>query len=554
MDARIAFIKIKSELSSAPILALPDFSEPFEIHCDASDVGVGAMLLQKQNGVYRVIAYFSAKLTPAQQRYSTTEKECLAVILSIEKFRIYIDGTRFTVYTDHASLLWLHRFKESNGRLVRWALRLQSYDFELKHRKGKSMQMPDALSRVHEIDAIDFDSFQSSNDKNYHELIDKTLMNDQNTSEFVIRNDMLYKRMKGKNDEFLQLYVPNDRIEQALHECHDANTAAHGGFFKTRFRVRQNYYWPGMDNDIRKYVGNCTVCKQSKQASYNLSSPMGNERSPSRPWEMIAIDFVGPLPRSKNGNRWILTIVDCFSKFSVIATARDATAAFLVKTLEEKVFLPYGVPERIICDNGSQFKSNLFSDFCKRYRVEVWYTPYYHAQANPSEAVNKIIGTSIRCYIDKENHKEWDKNLHFITCAINTSVHTATQKTPFEILYGQTHNISGQHSRLNENSRTHLKSNIDTIRENVSKQLTIAYERSKKHYNLRTKPISFAIGDIAYRRNFQLSNKATHFSAKLAPKYISGKIVGICGSNVYQFKDESSSTVGKYHVKDLKRN
>lgn len=147
-EADAAFVKIKAALTSAPILALPDFSVPFEIHCDASNVGVGAMLTQKQNGIDRVISYFSAKLTPTQQRYMTTEKECLAVILSIEKFRHYIDGIHFTFYTDHASLLWLHRFKESNGRLVRWALRLQAYDFELRHRKGKHMQVPDALSRI----------------------------------------------------------------------------------------------------------------------------------------------------------------------------------------------------------------------------------------------------------------------------------------------------------------------------------------------------------------------------------------------------------------------
>lgn len=101
-------------------------------------------------------------------------EECLAVILSIEKFRPYIDGVKFTVYTDHASLLWLHRFKENNGRLVRWALRLQSFNFELKHRKGKYMQVPDALSRIHEVDVIDLEDFLSTTDEHYKEIAEKT--------------------------------------------------------------------------------------------------------------------------------------------------------------------------------------------------------------------------------------------------------------------------------------------------------------------------------------------------------------------------------------------
>lgn len=144
-EADEAFNEIKEALVNAPVLALPDYTVPFNIHCDASNVGVGAMLTQVQDGQERVIAYYSSKLTPDQQKYFTTEKECLAVILALENFRKYIEGTRVTVYTDHASLLWLHKFKESNGRLVRWALRLQAYDIDLKHKKGKHMFVPDAL-------------------------------------------------------------------------------------------------------------------------------------------------------------------------------------------------------------------------------------------------------------------------------------------------------------------------------------------------------------------------------------------------------------------------
>lgn len=147
-EAQEALIRIKVALTSAPILANPNYDLPFIIQTDASDAGMGAVLVQGEGKEERVIAYWSQKLSSAQRKYQTTERECLAVILAVEKFRPYIEGAKFTVITDHASLLWLRNLKDPTGRLGRWALRLQPYDFMLKHRKGKFMVVADALSRA----------------------------------------------------------------------------------------------------------------------------------------------------------------------------------------------------------------------------------------------------------------------------------------------------------------------------------------------------------------------------------------------------------------------
>lgn len=478
----------------------------------------------------------------------TTEKECLAVILSIEKFRPYIEGVKFVVYTDHASLLWLHKFKDTNGRLVRWALRLQAYNFELRHKKGKHMNIPDCLSRMYEVEAVDFDSFTETADDKYKQIVSETLSNSGN-SEFHFTNNLLYRR-NHENEN--RVYVPEDMKGQVLHECHDEKTAAHGGVFKTLHRVKKLYYWPNMDTDIRAYVNKCKVCKAVKQANYNLTAPMGKQRTPQRPWQMIAIDFVGPLPRSSSGNKWILTIVDCFSKMSIVCPCRDATAKIVNKCLEEKVFLVYGVPEIIICDNGSQFKSRLFSALCERFRISIWFTPVYHAQANPSEAVNKIIGNALRCYIIDEGQKEWDRNISHITCAINTSVHSSTNKSPFEIIYGHSHNITGQHGLVDLDKRPLVK-NIENTRAGVAEFLRKAYEKAKKRYDLRARPISFVVGEPVYRRNFSLSNKAAGYASKLAPRYVKGIIIGKCSSHVYIVRDDGGKRDTKFHTKDLKK-
>src|SRR5699024_46198 len=138
----------KEHLVSAPVLACPNFDLPFTIQTDASAFGVGAVLTQEHPGIgEKVICYLSRSLTKQEKKYSTTERECLAVLWSIEKLRPYIEGTHFKVVTDHWSLCWLSNLKDPYGRLGRWMLKLQQYDFTLVHRKGKEHVVPDMLSR-----------------------------------------------------------------------------------------------------------------------------------------------------------------------------------------------------------------------------------------------------------------------------------------------------------------------------------------------------------------------------------------------------------------------
>lgn len=145
------FDRIREHLIAAPILACPDFEQPFILQTDASSVGLGAVLTQTVEGVERVIAYTSQVLSDTQKRYTVTEQECLAVIWAIKKFRPYLEECKFIV-TDHSSLRWLHNLKNPTGRLARWALELLEYDYEVIHRKGVLRHVPDALSRMFESD------------------------------------------------------------------------------------------------------------------------------------------------------------------------------------------------------------------------------------------------------------------------------------------------------------------------------------------------------------------------------------------------------------------
>jgi hypothetical protein len=136
---------------SSPVLLAPDFSKQFKLTVDASDVGIGAALFQEHNdNVDRVVSYFSKKLTKCQQDYSTIEKECLALLLALQHFDVYLKVTvhPILVFTDHGPLTFLHKMSNKNQRLTRWSLLLQIYDIIIQHIKGKDNVIADALSRV----------------------------------------------------------------------------------------------------------------------------------------------------------------------------------------------------------------------------------------------------------------------------------------------------------------------------------------------------------------------------------------------------------------------
>ena len=144
-----AFQELKEILTSPPVLNSPDFNRPFTLQTDASDRGVGAVLSQmSEDGSEHPVAYWSRKLLDREQRYSTVEKECLAIKLAVEAFQVYLLGRPFTIVTDHHALVWMDRLKVSNTRLARWSLALQPFEFTVVHRPGKENANADAMSRA----------------------------------------------------------------------------------------------------------------------------------------------------------------------------------------------------------------------------------------------------------------------------------------------------------------------------------------------------------------------------------------------------------------------
>lgn len=562
-----AFNIIKENLIKAPVLSCPDFNIPFTVQCDASDYGLGAVLSQIQDGEERVICYLSRSLTKRERFYSTTQKECLAVLFAVEKLRPYLEGTKFTVVTDHWSLKWLHSIKDPMGRIARWSIRLQQYDFDVVHRKGKEHVVPDALSRsVPAIDALDCPSptLDKPSDSWYLAMCRKVRDFPSKYPLWWLEDGKLYKKANFRypelSNESWLIVVPKEQRSVLIKSHHDPPSCGHLGVFKTFSKLAQRYYWPSMRHDVAKYVRRCHVCLQTKpQQQAPAGKMLSVQPTTSRPWQIISIDLVGPLPRSKSGYNYVFSVCDVFSKYVLFFPLRAANATGIIKWLEDHVFLVYGAPERVIADNGTQFRSKPFRELLEKYNVVIQFTANYHPQANPVERVHRVLKTTLSAYLSNDQ-RNWDELLQKVACAIRSARHEVTDLTPNFIVFGREIYIQGNDEKdkapLRSDSAENPVARAQALRKvfiDVQKRLQQAYQKSRHTYNLRRRDQTFLLGQKVWKRNIVLSDAAKNFSAKLAVKYTGPFTVHrLMSPWSYQLVDEKGRNVGIWHAKDLK--
>ncbi|XP_055613075.1 uncharacterized protein LOC129759617 [Uranotaenia lowii] len=465
-EAEAAFVRIKELLISSPILASPDFSRPFTIQTDASDVAVAGVLTQQQENGECVIAYYSHKLTTPQKNYHAAEKEALAAMLTIDALRGYIEGYHFTLITDSSALTHILNAKWKVGsRCSRWALILQQYDMRIVHRKGKENVVPDALSRS--IAAID-----GSPTTWYDSMMGKVVSKPDEFVDFRVENGNLYKYISvpdfPHDSNFEWKLIPRtEDIPRIIEESHI--TSFHSGYERTLARIRQRFYWPRMAAQIRKFVRQCTTCKEVKPSHVATVPEMGKMRLADRPWQIISVDFIGPLPRSRKGNQHLLVVSDYFSKWVLVQPVKKIAS----------------------------------STMC----------------ANPVERVNRTINAAIRTYV-KEDQRLWDTKIAEIEMILNTSIHSPTGLTPYFIIHGHEYAELGLDYRLarhdemlsSEQYEERRKALFTDIYELVKKNLAKAYASSKRTYDLRLRPAKpFVQGQLVSKTSIFPSPFASGF-------------------------------------------
>lgn len=566
-EADAAFKRLKECLVSAPILSCPDYDKAFEVHTDASNYGVGAMLTQTIDGKEHPIAYMSKSLSAAEKNYSITERETLAVVIALEHWRCYLEnGKPFTVYTDHSALKWFLSLKNPTGRLARWGVRLSSFNLEFKHRRGVDNVIPDALSRA-PVSAIGTSgSSLVTTDSWYKNIFNSCQSKPQSFSNFIIKDGRLFRRGKSNHplsSEFSwKEVVPSELREQIIQENHAEPTAGHLGVYKTYHRLALRYYWPGMYSDVAKFVAACDKCLAYKAQNHQTLGEMGRPKQCSRPFQMISIDLMGPLPVTRKQNSYIFVVTCCFTKFCLIFPLRSATASAVTKILEDSVFLVHGVPQTILLDNGSQFISKLTESLFQRYKVpNVFFTPKYTPQVNLVERHNRTIITCLSTFVNND-HRSWDTFIPKVQFALNNSRCEVTSYSPSFLVFGRELVTCGSQYLDNDLGdeilflpRDIYTENLGCLRElfnDVQAKLYHAHAKNSSHYNLRRKPSEFEVGDIVMKRAYVLSDKDKFFSKKLAPKFIKCRVIEKKSPLVYVLADMSGKSLGTWHIKDIK--
>uniref|UniRef100_A0A5S6QI42 RNA-directed DNA polymerase n=1 Tax=Trichuris muris TaxID=70415 RepID=A0A5S6QI42_TRIMR len=332
----------------------PIFSAPFILDTDASDTAIGAVLSRIDvHGREYPVAFASRILTKAEQRYCVTRREMLAVITFVEHFRPYLQQ-KFTLRTGHGSLQWLRSFKNPDGQWARWQQKLQQYDFVIEHRAERRHANVDTLSRLPckqcgrrgteeasqpislvILDGLEYMRKAQLEDEDVGPILKakeagtaeqelnglrrsnaKNLLI-QNWHRLAPRNGILTRKWFCEDYSYFrwQVIVPKCMVSRVLKQAHEGVTAGHLGVEKTTERIRERFNWPGYRKDIKGYVGTCYECNTRNGTVPKGRAPLYPLRA-TRRWQRLPVDILGPLVTSEAGNRYILVVMDGFSKFA----------------------------------------------------------------------------------------------------------------------------------------------------------------------------------------------------------------------------------------------
>ncbi|CAM8993679.1 unnamed protein product [Rhodiola kirilowii] len=453
---REAFNKLKQALTSTPIICAPDWAQPFEIMCDASDYAVGAVLGQRTFKKPVAIYYASRTLDAAQRNYSTTEKELLAIVFALEKFRSYLLGAKVIVYSDHAAIRYLMKKKEAKPRLIRWILLLQEFDVEIRDKKGIENSVADHLSRIvrGEEEGKITESFPDehlyavSTKVPWYAPIVNFLVGGTFPPSFTksqcmkLRHDARFYLWddpyvwKIGVDQILRRCIPDNEIESVLGFCHEFACGGHFGPRRTARKILDSgFFWPSLFRDAYEKCRKCDRCQRVGNVTARNEMPqvpiLVNEV-----FDIWGIDFMGPFPMS-HGNTYILVAVDYVSKWVEAKATKSDDAKIVVDFLRTNLFCRYGVPKAIISDQGTHFCNRMMTATLKHYRVHHRTSTAYHPQTNGQAEISNREIKGILEKMVKPTRKDWSKRVDEALWAYRTAYKTPIGTSPFRLVYGK---------------------------------------------------------------------------------------------------------------------
>ncbi|XP_061705289.1 uncharacterized protein K02A2.6-like [Cydia pomonella] len=476
---------------------------PLYLACDASEKGVGAVLFHMRNNIEQPIAFASRKLRPAESEYSVIDREALAIFFGIRKFDQYLRGTKFTLVTDHKPLIHIlgsqrNLPKLANNRLVRWALIIGSYDYDIKYTKGCNNLIADYLSRMPNPEEL-----PSKSELKVHKIVARLQtdsIGDLALSETVIRDetrkDTTLKRITNliktgwrehqysndvkpyarKRDELSlenkiimwqgRIVVPDTLRKPTLKYLH----LGHPGISAMRALARFYVWWPTIEEDIDTHVKTCHKCQENRPNTSDL--PIFSWSMPDQAWERIHVDFAGPF----EGSYW-LVLSDAFSKWIEIKPMTKITTTKLCDELDT-IFTTFGLPQFLVSDNGPQFISKEFQDYCEKNGIKHIKSSPYHPRTNGlAERLVRTFKTRM-----SSSTKCLKKRLEHFLFAYRITPHSTTGKAPGQLMFGRQLNC------LLDNARPSAKRSLQ-------------YRQIQANVNSADQTPNYRPGDAVYVRS-----------------------------------------------------
>ena len=537
------FQKAKDLLLSSQVLVHYDPDQEIVLACDASESGIGAVLSHRQpDGTDKPIGFVSRTLTDTEKRYSQLEKEGLACVFGVTRFHAYIYGRSFTLITDHKplqGLLGQNRAisPQAAGRIQRWALKLANYHYTLEFRPTHKHANADALSRLPLPEKPACVPVPAE-----MVLLTEMLQSAPITAAQIARwtrtDPVLSKVLRcikegwpEQADDALKPYwqrrlelsvmddcilwgnrvlIPKQGRPLILDELH----GGHPGASKMKALARMFVWWIKMDSDIEQLVKQCPQCQQSQQNP--PAAPLHPWQWPLRPWTRIHIDFAGPVQ-----GKMLLIAVDAHSKWIEAQPMTTTTAKATIEQLRV-MFARWGIPETIVSDNGPQFVSHEYEDFCRLNGTRrVLVAPYHPSSNGLAERAVKTVKQGIAKLTEGSLQDKISRFLY----SYRLTPHTTTERPPAELMIGR-----------------QLRSRLDLVKPQLEKRVQEKQQKQKETHDNHAKWRSFKEGEEVFAKNY----------SGTGDKWLSGKIVQVTGP-VSAVIELSNGTRVKKHFDQIRK-